>query len=165
MTSLAGLLSTVLATAIGLVLGLFAEPVRAWILRKGELKIARREIYSELAGYIAGMERVKDNKVDFESVKRHCTWRPKFDVMDWYKSNRFDLLLRLDRSRGLRIIYDSIPFLYEHANAPGNAVVGLPGSVLQLVANYQEKLDGMLLRRCINEAHTEQAAAFARTAH
>jgi hypothetical protein len=163
-TSLTGLLSTVLPTAVGVVLGLFAEPVRAWILRRGELKIARSEIYAELAGYNAGMERVKDNKVDFESAKRHCTWRPQFDVMDWYKSNRFDLLLRLDPSRGLRIIYDSITFLYEHANAPGNAVFSLPGSVLQLVANYEGKLDGKLLRRRINEAHTEYAAV-PRTAH
>jgi hypothetical protein len=87
-TSLPGLLATVLPTSVGVVLGLFAEPVRAWILRRGELRIARSEIYYELAGYVAGMERVKNNKVDFESAKRHCTLRPQFDVMDWYKANR-----------------------------------------------------------------------------
>jgi hypothetical protein len=162
--ALAGTFTGALTTVIGVVLGVFAAPVTAWILRRGELKIARTEIYSELAGYIAGMERVRDNKVDFESAKRHCTWRPQFDVMDWYKSNRFDLLLRLDRSRGLRIIYNSIPFLYEHANAPGNAPFGLPGSVLQVVSNYESKLDGKLLRKRISEAHAEYAATLARTA-
>ena len=151
-----------LPTAVGVVLGLFAEPVRAWILRRSELKVARNEIYSELAGYLAQMELVRDNKVDFESAKRYCMWPPRFDVMDWYKSNRFDLILRLDPSRGLRIIYSSIPFLHEHANAPGNAVLGLPRSVLQVVADYKGKLDGKLLRRRIIEAHAEHDAALAR---
>ena len=51
------LLVNAVSILLGVVLGLMAEPVKAWVLRRSELRLARREIYAELAGYLAGIQR------------------------------------------------------------------------------------------------------------
>ena len=109
-----GALSNLLPTTFGFVLGLLAEPIRAWLVRRGDLKIARRETYSELAEYVAGLERVKTLR--FDEAKENVNTKPGFCAMDWHKFHKFDFLLRVDPSRGLRSLYDSIFFLHEQAN-------------------------------------------------
>jgi hypothetical protein len=156
-----------LTTALGVALGLLAEPVKARVLRKSELKLARQEIYCELGGYIAAIERVQSGLghgehseevrgADFESSKRICKSPPKFEVIQWYKSNRMDLLLRIDRKRGIRMLSEGLVALHEDAQAPGR-LLGLPKRILDFLRQHEACLDGLLLRRCISNAHKEEA--------
>jgi hypothetical protein len=156
-----------LTTVLGVVLGLMAEPVKAWFLRRNELKLAQREIYAELAGYIANMQRVArglghDNHLEeapaagFELSKRMLKSAPKFEVIQWYKANRLDLLLRIDRARGIRMLSEGIVALHEQANAPGRAFFGLAEGVLDLERAQERSLDGKLLRKYISAAHRDK---------
>lgn len=147
------MVSTIIGVLLGWALAIMAEPIKARLQRREEMRVARREIYSELAGYVASMERVKD--LQFDEAKDAVTMRPRFDALDWYKSHQFDLLLRLDPSRGLRLLCDSILHAYEHANNPRNATFGLPTAVVSIVANYETKIDVKLLRKYIEGAHAE----------
>jgi len=158
-----------LAIVFGIIVGLVAEPVKAWVLRWFEANLARREIYAELGRYIVDLERVHrglghdvptegTSAADFESTKRICTSRPKFEVIQWYESNRLDLLLYIDRDRGIRRLNRGMVYLYEEVNTPGRSVLGLPALVFDLVEKQERYLNGKLLRNCISAAHAENAA-------
>jgi len=169
-TEQAGLVPNVwsfLATALGFVLGLIAEPVKAWVLRKFELKPARREIYTELADYIAKIQRVdrgvghqghpeEVEAADYESSKQILMSPPKFEVIHWYKANRLDLLLRIDGDRGIRMLSEKIVAQHERVNAQGRAMFALPKDVLDLVRAYEKSLDEKLLRKYISTAHRKE---------
>lgn len=159
---------TFLNITLGVALGLLAEPVKARVLRRSELKLARHEIYAELADYVADIECVhralghggdleEIRPPDYDSSKRICACRPKFEVVQWYKSNRFDLLLRIDRGRGIRMLTDGMVALHAEANSPNHSVFGLPARVRDLLQTHQTHLDGKLLRKYVSLAHTNRA--------
>jgi hypothetical protein len=161
--SVASILTGSVTTILGVILGLLAEPIKSRWQRQQELKVVRREIYLELARYIAAMERVE--KMQFDAAKKAVTKKPDFYIIDWYKTHNLDLLLRIDASGDLRLLYsslrDAIGDRYEHANTAGNAKFGLPWEVKTLVkhlgAAYQKTIDIKLLRSSIEQAHSEHA--------
>jgi hypothetical protein len=157
-------LLSLLSVIVGAALGLLAEPLKARVLRRSELKLAGREIYQELAYYIAEIESVYSGSghlknrqeilsADFQLSKSICTSRPKFEAIGWYKSNRFDLLMRVDPDRGIRMLLDGIVAVHDEANSPEHARLALPGRILALLQTYEVRLDGKLLRKHISEAH------------
>jgi hypothetical protein len=160
---LSAILTGSFTTILGIILGLLVEPIKESRLRRQELKLVRREIYLELARYIASMERVA--KSQFDEAKKAVTTKPDFYIIDWYKTHRMDLLLQVDDSGGLRLLYVSLPDaiseLYEHANAPGNAKFGLPSAVKnlvkQLMSANEKTIDIKLLQSSIEKAHSEHS--------
>lgn len=160
------LLVNAVSILLGVVLGLMAEPVKAWVLRRSELRLARREIYAELAGYLAGIQRAHRGAghddypenvrpaADFESSKRICKLPPKFEVIQWYKSNRLDVLLRVDPHHGIRRLSEEIVVLYEQTAS----FVGLPQRVIDCLGRHEKHLDGRLLRKYIRAGHGSWSA-------
>ena len=75
---------------------------------------------------------------------------------DWYKSHRLDLLIRLDPSRKLRVLCDSILDLHQHANDPRNGLFGLPRAVLNLVESYSTMIDLKYLEKRMKNVQSEK---------
>jgi hypothetical protein len=167
-TALWPLVTNAVCVVLGVVLGLLAEPLKARALRRSELKPARREIYAELAQYLANIESANRGlghhdhsedarAADFESSKLTCKSPPKFEVIQWYKSNRLDLLLHIDSDRGIRMLIEQIAVLHGQANAPASSPFGLPQRVIECLRLNEKHLDKKLLRKYIKSEHQRQA--------
>lgn len=145
-------LISLISTVVGAVIGVFLEPAKAWVSHWPELNGGRREIYSELGAYIAEMERIQSGSANFAQAERSVTKRPKFESFAWYMANRFDLLLRLDKGRGIRGLHASLVSLYEEASAKSGSSFDLPAKILKSVEINGKYLDAKLLRRSIDAA-------------
>lgn len=144
-----------LGSAITAIYAILIEPIKDAMRRKSELKVAQSEIYSELADYLTRMKRIAAGSGDFDSDRSSLVRKPRFDAMDWYKSHRLDLLIRLDPSPKLRVLCDSILDLHEHANDPRNALFGLPRAVLSVVDSYGTMIDMKYLQKRMENMQSE----------
>ncbi len=89
---------------LGAVISVFSEPAKRWMLDRSERKRARREIYDDLAEYIALLENAGHSAyADYKWIR---TNNPEMAMIRWYRDNRMDLLLWVDKSRGLRRVYN-----------------------------------------------------------
>jgi hypothetical protein len=97
-------------TFVGALLGIGADEIKRWLSRRYDLRLAKREIYDELAVYIADLEKIWGNPEggDFSEYVRVRQVPPKRDIIEWYTANRFDLLLRLDAKKGIRKLHRDI---------------------------------------------------------
>jgi hypothetical protein len=93
--------STLVSGAIGFCLGLFGEPIKRWILEKFECQRAKRELYDELGAYLARVE-----AFTLLSEPDPILWieitRPNVPFFDYYGDKNPAILLRTDRSHGIR---------------------------------------------------------------
>jgi len=94
---------------VGFVLGLLAEPFKTWVVHNSEARLAKREMYDEIARYVAELERIfdadgKDSSIDFATYEHVTNTVPKLRVFNWYQRNRLDTLFRVDKKGGLRAI-------------------------------------------------------------
>jgi hypothetical protein len=92
------------SVSVGFALGFAGDRIKRWLDRRDEIKLAKKEIYDELASYVLDWERVKSPEGTQAEYARLRTIRPEFTAFDWYKKNRLDLLLRLDKNKAIRTI-------------------------------------------------------------
>lgn len=90
--------------ALGAVISVFSEPAKRWMLDRSERKRAKREMYDDIAEYVALLENAGHSA--FSSYKWIRTNNPEMANIRWYRENRMDLLLSVDENRGLRRIYN-----------------------------------------------------------
>lgn len=104
------------------------------------------------------MEKIVNGRADPEYILRTCTWEPRFDVMQWYKANRFDLLLHLDPAGAIRSLHNSISDSWSYVNSDSvNQPARLPTLVLAALEVRKENLDMNKLQKYIDAAHIEEA--------
>ena len=81
---------------------------------------------------------------------------PDIPVIQWYKSNRLDLLFRIYSARGIRMLSEDIVLLHEEANSPSHTLMGLLQRVIDRFHFYEKRLDGHLLRKCVRAEHADR---------
>jgi hypothetical protein len=138
-------------TVVGTVLGIGADEIKRWLSRQTDLRLAKREIYDELAVYIADLEKIWGDRErrDFSEYVRVRQVPPRLDIINWYTANRFDLLLRLDTKKGIRKLYRDIEASIEKSEV----IKGIPeqSSLLKAVNEEQYDLDNSYLKQLVRE--------------
>jgi hypothetical protein len=89
---------------LGAVISVFSEPAKQWMLHRSERKRAKREMYDDLAEYVALLQNAWEGSyADYKWIRND---NPDMPMIRWYRDNRMDLLLWADKNRGLRSIYN-----------------------------------------------------------
>jgi hypothetical protein len=105
--------SPVFTLVLGLILGIFVEPLKAGILGFVERRRVRAALYDELGAYLARVEEFKINlfrhKQDGPILgSNYFLWseitRPTMPNFDYYNEKEMGVLLRTDKTQGIRRI-------------------------------------------------------------
>lgn len=104
---------------LGFVLGLFADPIKKSISEIFECRKAKRELYDDLGTYLARVEGFKLLGQPDAILWIEIT-RPKAPFFDYYSKGNSVILLRTDKTHGIRNLIRMVRALGE-AYRPENA--------------------------------------------
>ena len=90
-----------LTTALAFILGLAAEPWKAWYMERRAAAKLKPILYRELVECLFNVEDFMARKPTDEEWQARLRNTPTFEAMDWYAANHFNLLLKVDPGRGL----------------------------------------------------------------
>jgi hypothetical protein len=99
-----GLIGVALGAVLGGAISILGEPLKRRLVRRSEIEHAKAEMYDDIAEYVALLQNA--DKGAFRNYRWLRTNNPELAMIRWYKENRMDLLLTIDKKRGLRRIYN-----------------------------------------------------------
>jgi hypothetical protein len=105
-----------LTTALGFVLGLLAEPIKAYVMEKFAAKKVKPVLYAELASVLVEIEEATE-RIDEAMCKALIQEPPTFPGMAWYNAHHFNLVLRIDPKGGLMHTDRELKKFWEGAQA------------------------------------------------
>ena len=141
----------VISAAIGFVLAIFAEPLKAYIMELYTAKRVKTMLYQELADCLLDIEEtVSFNDTGLMDSLLHNV--PAFQAMAWHKVNHFNAVHRADPKRGLMGIEELLARNWK--NYGRKLHVAAPEMVSQ--AGKLGILDGMLFEQLMSAARPER---------